>query len=169
MKRSLTYLTIVAVLALSGCSGSREAQKTDIPPQEPEAPAIEVVPTAPRCETMTVSCGYEGLTATGQVRMQQDSAIWVSVSYFFELGRAMATRDSVFVDAKMMGKSFRGTYADVAKRTGVKTNFNDLQAMLGRETAGDEISAIAKRLGYDVDVRISKRKKVDNVTFPFTK
>lgn len=169
MKRALTYLTIVAVLALSGCSGSRKVEKTDVPPQEPEAPAVEVLPATPRCETMSVSCGYEGMTANGQVRMQQDSAIWVSVSYFFELGRAMATRDSVFIDAKMVGKSFRGTYADVAKRTGVKTDFNELQAMLGRETASDEISAIAKRLGYNLNVRISNRKKVESVTFPFIK
>ncbi|MCR4659832.1 MAG: DUF4292 domain-containing protein [Bacteroidales bacterium] len=149
----------------SGKAGSNEATGTDTPGTAQGTTASETA-MAPLCETMTVSCGYEGMAASGQVRMQQDSVIWVSVSYFFELGRAMATRDRVRIDVKMLGKSFDGTYADLARVTGVNTSFDELQAILSRDTAGEELSAIARRMGYNVRIKVSNRKKAESLSFP---
>ncbi|MBR1851218.1 MAG: DUF4292 domain-containing protein [Bacteroidales bacterium] len=144
----------------SSNTGSENAPNTDT------YNAAEAVAAAPMYETMTVSCGYDGLAATGQVRMQRDSAIWVSVSYFFELGRVLATPDSVRIDVKVAGKSFRGTYADLARVTGVRTNFDELQALMRRDTAAEELTALAHKLGYNIKIKLSNRKTATGLQFP---
>ena len=57
----------------------------------------------------------------------------------------------------------------VERVAGFRITFDELQAILLGNNTEEEIRRLAKRMGHDVTVRIKKRERVDNLTFPFNK
>ncbi|MBR6441615.1 MAG: DUF4292 domain-containing protein [Bacteroidales bacterium] len=102
----------------------------------------------------------------GQLRMQPDSVIWVCATKVIELGRAMCTPDSVVVYAKVAGRCFRGSYLDVYRRFGWRTDFATLQRMVTDPQAEKELAAIARRFNIEASVHIDDWKEVEKTTFP---
>ena len=164
MKHRLPLLLLAAATLLATACHSLRKPAT----QQPEPQPVEA-PAAPRYSLVAFAGTVEGLSVSGQVRMAQDSVIWCSVSKLFEVGRAMATPDSLWVRAPLVGINERGTYAALKRRFGVATSFDDLQEILLSDDAEQRIAALAKKLGYKASVRITRREQVDRLTFPFQK
>lgn len=145
---------VATVAVATGCRSTEKASKSSVQREY---------------LSMNISGEADGVSFTGQVRMAKDSVIWCSLSKFIELGRAMATRDSVWVQVPMLGRREAGDYATVKQRTGVGMTFGELQAILLSDKAEEEIQRLAQRMGHSVTVRIKSRQRVDKLTFPFNK
>lgn len=156
---------MTAVLLLVGCRST----KTVAPSSAAEAAAV----TAPReCMVLNFSAEADGLSFNGQLRVAKDSLMWVNGSKLLELGRAMASPDSVWVSVPLMQRYFAGTYADLRRATSVDVSFDELQriAYSDDEEMARKISQIARRLGHDdVKVKVTSRSRVDKLSFPFRK
>ena len=76
------------------------------------------------------SCTVQGVSVSGQIRMDRDSVVWVSVSKIIELGRAKATPTRVQAYAKLVGKSYDLGYGDIRQLWGIDIDFGTLQALL---------------------------------------
>lgn len=144
------------VLVLTGCRSSRVATGTTAPTVE------EPVYTA-----LTFSGEVDGICVNGQVRMKRGEIIWGSVSKFIELGRAIATPDSVRVRIPMMSRRFDGNYQDLQRATGAKTSFAELQEILESDDAEARIATLAQSLGHTAAIRITKRERKETLNFPF--
>ena len=127
------------VLVLTGCRSSRVATGT----------------TAPTVEEPV----YTALTFSGEVD-------GISVN-FIELGRAIATPDSVRVRIPMMSRRFDGNYQDLQRATGAKTSFAELQEILESDDAEARIATLAQSLGHTAAIRITKRERKETLNFPF--
>lgn len=120
----------------------------------------------PQYYTANFTCSAMGYNANGQLRMQPDSVIWVSASKIIELGRARFTTDSAIVYAKVMGRCFRGTYADLQRRFGVITSFNQLSALLMAPDAEEQLTRLALSFGVEATLQLEPWKRVESLTFP---
>lgn len=103
------------------------------------------------------------------MRVAEDSVLWVSVNKLIELGRAMATPDSVWVTTAFGDHSFAGSYADLQRLTKRRITFDEMQAMAMADDAGEQISQLAASLGFNATVYVTGRRKVDKLAFPFRK
>ena len=130
----------------------------------------EPVPVQPQrtrvCHTANFSCAVEGTTVNGQLRLAEDSILWASASKIIELGRAMATPDSVIVYAKAVGRCYRGTYDDLYRRFHYRTSFSELQAMVTAPDADEQIQALARRFGIAAEVHILPWRESKEASFP---
>ena len=156
-RKALLYLALAATFALTGCRSTRT-----------------VAPIPPATEThdytvMTFTGTVDGISVNGQVRMERNRVIWCSVSKFVELGRAMATPDSVWVQVPMLNRNQKGDYNDLSRVTHRRMSFADLQGILESDDAERRIAELAQELNLSVQVRITRREKADKLTFPFNK
>ena len=162
---------LVAAALLAGCRSNRPtavADTTAVPPAVPAADTTATVPT--RVYTVVnFTATVEGVNANGQLRVAEDSVMWVSVNKLIELGRAMATPDSVWLRAPLLGRNDAGDYRMVKRRTGLDISFADLQDILEADDAEQRIANLARRFGVALTVKIKKRERVDTLTFPFRK
>ena len=164
MRRTAFYM-IALLLLLSGCRST----KTAAPSSQPEA----VAEGAPReCMVMNFTAEAEGLSFNGQLRVAKDSLMWMNGSKILEIGRALASPDSVWVSVPLMQRYFKGTYAELRRATSVNVTFDELQriAYSDEEEMSGKISRMARQLGQgDLKVKITSRARVDKLTFPFKK
>ena len=150
-----THILIALGLALllAGCRSTRQSVK--VTPSPAADTTAQVAAPAPQREytVMTFDAVVEGVSATGQLRVASDSAMWVAVYKLVELGRALATTDSVWVSR-------------MAKR---ELDYQSLQAMALADDAGEQIARLAAELGMNATVSIKQRKRMERLTFPFRK
>ena len=111
----------------------------------------------------------DGTSVNGQLRMAEDSVIWVSIYKIIELGRAKATADSVWVNVPLLNRSFAGTYAQVSRIAKREVTFEKLMAIVNSNDAERQIEALAATLGYEAKVRLEQRQKVQRLSFPFSR
>lgn len=161
MRRNITILLTVALLATLA-TGCRSTQNVVSPTPAP-------APAAPQYTVMTFTGVVEGMSVSGQVRMEKGKVIWCSVSKLIELGRAMATPDSVWVRVPLMDRNQQGDYRDLERLAGRHITFAELEAILESDDAGKRIAALGKQLGYTVNIHITRKEKADKLTFPFNK
>ena len=164
MKRYALYMCAMLLL-LTGCRSTKNVAPTS----RPEATAGY---TPRECMVMNFTAEMDGLSVNGQLRVAKDSLIWVNGSKLFELGRAMASPDSVWVSVPLMQRYFKGTYAELRRATSVNVTFEELQriAYSDEEEMNRKISRMARQLGQgDLKVKITSRARVDKLTFPFKK
>lgn len=163
MKKKIarTTLLMLVVLSMASCRSLKSTSPSPTPTPEPVESHDYTV--------MTFTGTMEGITVNGQVRMDHDKVIWCSASKFIELGRAMATPDSVWVRASFIGRDQQGDYNDLSRMAKRSLTFSDLQGILESDDAGQRIEELARTLGYAVQVRITRREKVAKLTFPFNK
>ena len=154
---------LLALLAV-GCRSTRQAATTT-------APATVAAPAAPQRQltVITFSAIVNGFSASGQMRVAEDSVLWVSVNKLVELGRAMATPDSVWVTTTFGDHNFAGSYDDLQRLTKRRITFDDMQAMAMADDAGEQISQLAASLGLNATVYVTGRRKVNKLAFPFKK
>lgn len=154
---------LLALLAV-GCRSTRQAATTT-------APATVAAPAAPQRQltVITFSAIVNGFSASGQMRVAEDSVLWVSVNKLVELGRAMATPDSVWVTTTFGDHNFAGSYDDLQRLTKRHITFDDMQAMAMADDAGEQISQLAASLGLNATVYVTGRRKVNKLAFPFKK
>ena len=154
----LSLAACLLLLLATSCRSSRPAATTT------------TVPSEPRTYTLITLAGeVDGFSFNGQVRMAKDSVIWCNISKLVELGRAMATPDSVWLRAPLLGRNDAGDYRMVKRRTGLDISFADLQDILEADDAEQRIANLARRFGVALTVKIKKRERVDTLTFPFRK
>ena len=151
-------LGLMAMMAV-GCRSTRQAS----------APTPVETPSESLYTVMTFTGTVEGISVNGQVRMEHGKVIWCSVSKFIELGRAMATPDSVWVRTPMADINREGDYRDLERLAGRRIAFADLEAILLSDDADERIAALGRQLGYNVHVHITRREKASKLTFPFNK
>ena len=168
-------IILLAALLLAGCHGTRQAAAPAIPdnPEAPEAPEAPETPepSSPR-RTYTVlnfTGEVEGLSVSGQLRIAQDSAMWLSVNKYIEVARGLATPDSVWLRSPLLGIDRGADYGDLRQRLHRHISFADLQALALADDAEERISRLAKQLGFDATVRITRRQQVPALTFPYSK
>ena len=161
MKRYL-YILVIALLAV-GCRSTRQAATT--------APATVAATVAPQRQmsVITFTAIVNGFSASGQMRIAEDSVLWVSVNKLVELGRAMATPDSLWLTTTFGDHSFAGSYDDLQRLTNRYITFDDMQAMALADDAGEQISQLAASLGFNATVYVTGRRKVNKLAFPFKK
>lgn len=140
--------------------GCRSTQGVSSTPQQAERHDYTV---------MTFTGTVDGMSVSGQVRMDRDKVIWCSVSKFIEVGRAMATPDSVWVKAPLLGQDRKGNYNDLSRVAKAPLTFADLQGILESDDAERRIEELARRLDITMQVRITRREKVESLSFPFNK
>ena len=167
MKSRNRTLLAAACLALLAAS-CRTTEK--LPTQQPKGEETRIELQAPRTLTvLNFNAVVEGISVNGQLRMAEDSVIWVTVNKIIELGRAMATTDSVWVTVPVADRHFAGTYEQAARIAKQEMDFNMLQDIVNAPDAERRIEALAARMGFNARVRITSRKQVDRITFPFVK
>ena len=159
--RHILVIGLLAVLAV-GCRSTRQATTTAPASvaEQPEPPRRELTVT-------TFTAMVNGISASGQLRMAEDSVIWLNVTKLVELGRGLATKDSVWLSVPLADRYFAGTYADLQRLTKRRITYADLQAMVKADDAEEQIEALAASLGYEAKVYITARRKVERLTFPF--
>lgn len=165
--RHWTTVAALCCLTLLLVIGCRSTEKTATSPSE-EPPAAVAKPK-PEYTSMTFSGEAEGISFNGQLRMAKDSVIWCTFSKIIDLGRAMMTPDSVWIRVPLIGRNDAGDYGMVRRLTGVSVTYNEIQTILLGDDPEEGIRRLAKRMGYNVKVRIKKRERVDRLTFPFDK
>lgn len=84
------------------------------------------------CSTYSAnfSCTIDGISLNGQIRLLNDSVIWVSINKVIELGRAIFTPTRARGYVKLINKYYDGDYKGIAKRWGVDMDFSTMQALL---------------------------------------
>lgn len=139
---------ILLILCLVGCRSTKKVTEgSQHPTQQPSVQQ----PEPERFLTGTFDCEILGFNVNGLLRMQYDSAIWINANKIIELGRAMCTPDSVFIYVKLKNTYFKGTYDDVNRLIGYKTDFKTLQKMID-----DTYQAQKKSLSVKINSRIYK-------------
>lgn len=164
--RHLTILLLcVLTLLAASCRSTRHAASTPLEAVEEAVPAQQK-----RQHTVTnFSATVEGVSVNGQLRHVQDSALWVSVTKLVELGRALATRDSVWVSAPMMDVQFAGTYDDLSRKAGRTLTFEQLQQMATSPDAEQSIARLATEMGFHATVSLGERRQVETLAVPYRK
>lgn len=155
---------LAAMLLLASCHSTKEVALPEPTPHQPAPPVVQHEKSV-----MNFTATVEGIGVNGQMRMAYDSVIWVSVTKLVELGRAMATPDSVWVNAPLLDKHFKGDYADLSRRAKRTVTFETLQEIATSDNAEELIVALANSLGINATVRLNQRRRVERISFPFVK
>ena len=177
--RAMGLIVIMALMAV-GCRTQRQVvvddrTETPVATETPDNQAITETPDTPaqpvqkRALTVTnFTATVGGVSVDGQLRMAEDSVIWVNVSKLFELGRVKATTDSVWVNAPLLGRSFAGNYADASRLAQRTVSYKALQSIVTSADAERQLEALAATLGIEATVKLGQRRKVDQLSFPFS-
>ncbi len=163
MKRYIALMALGLTLLAGGCRSLRQGAEGSSTTNDTSAG--DRVTTKLYTTNFTVEA--QGLSANGQMRMMEDSILWISASKVIELGRARFTPDSVVVYAIMMNRYFSGTYEDLYRRFMFRTDFKTLSEAVRAEDAGARLAEMARQLGIEATVAVEPWKKVSKLTFPF--
>lgn len=172
-RKAVAMVLLAAMLFAAGCRSSRQAATAPnagaAAPGQAATPGAEAAPAAKERTVTNFDATFEGVGMNGQLRIVQDSALWVSVTKLIEVGRGLATRDSVWISAPILDVRFAGTYADLSRKAGRTLTFDKLQQMALSDNAEQELQRLAAELGFNAKVRITSRRKVDRLGVPFKK
>ena len=155
-------------MVLAGCHGVKQATVPEVP-EEPTATETPAVTPTRAYLVVNFTGEVAGVSVNGQLRMAQDSVMWLSVYKFIEIGRGLATSDSLWLHAPVMGIDQGIDYGDLRQRLHRNITFNDLQAIALADDAEERIAQLAKQMGFDATVHITRRERVPSLTFPYNK
>ncbi len=117
---------------------NRHSNQTNTNPQ-----STKPTPKKPKYNFKTLStnvtCTVGNYSANAQLRMLNDSIIWLTVSKFIELGRAYITPDSVKAYIKVTNEYIAGSWTDIQLKYNVDINFETVQDMLLGETVKTKV------------------------------
>lgn len=161
-KRPYSLLLLAALLLVVGCRSPKPA--ADRP-----SPRDSIADDRPLYTVLSFSGTVEGIGVSGQIRIARDSVIWASATKVIEVGRAMATPDSVWVRSTLLGINEACTLDQARRRAGLDLTFADMQELLLSDDPAPRLEALAQRLGRKASLRITRRQQVKTLTFPFPK
>lgn len=163
--RHIIFLLLTSTLfVVAACRSQRDTAAT---PDAPDAPAT---PTeTARYTVITFTGTVDGISVNGQVRMAKDSLIWCSITKLLEVGRAMATPDSVWVRSSLLGVNEAGTFSQAQRRAKTDLTFSQMQELLMSDDAEQRLAEMSRTFGHPATVRITRRQQVDRLSFPFNK
>lgn len=164
--RKCKILLFLLPLFLIGCHAGRKVTKV---PEPPEPPVVDEVPTPRTYTVLNFEGTVEGYGVKGQMRVAQDSVMWVSVNKILEMGRAMCTSDSLWLHAPLLGQDMALDYPALKKMTGTDITYDKIQEMALAPDADEQIARLAQQLGFHATVHITQRREVESLSFPFTK
>lgn len=160
---------MLAALLMVGCHGVKQAAAPE-KPDNTDTTEIQAPPAPRRAYTVVNFTGeVAGVSVNGQLRMAQDSVMWLSVYKFIEVARGLATPDSLWLRASVMGIDEGIDYRDLRQRIHRNITFDDLQAIALADDAEERIAELARQMGFDATVRITRRERVQSLTFPYSK
>lgn len=166
--KNIKILLLMLTLLATGCHTAKKAARVPevVPPAEEEA---VVEPVKRNYTVMSFEGTVEGISVSGQLRLAQDSVMWLSVNKIIEMGRAMCTPDSLWLRTPLFGHDDAMNYADLQRLTGVAVTFDEMQQTALAPDAEERIADLARQLGIAASVRITQRRQVEHLTFPYTK
>lgn len=156
--RRIIPVALSALLLAAACCTQRQAA-VNTPPVHPQQ--------SRPVRTANFSCAVEGATLNGQIRLVQDSILWITASKIIELGRVKATPDSVFFCSNALSRYYRGTYDDLYRRAGYLTSFAELQTLVTAPDADAQLQELARRFNLVAEIHIQSWRTVAETTFPF--
>ncbi|MBR1834230.1 MAG: DUF4292 domain-containing protein [Bacteroidales bacterium] len=159
LKNRIVPIMLGLALVAAGCRSQRDGTTT--------GNASTPTATSARLYTANFSVSTNGLSANGQMRMMEDSIIWISASKVLELGRAKFTPDSVMVYAVVMNRYFKGTYDELYQRFQLRTDFKTLSETVRSADAGTRLAEMARPYGIEATIVMEPWKEMQDLTFPF--
>lgn len=136
----------------------------------------------------------QSLNATLNIRIKQDSAIWLSVTAMVEVVRTVITKDSVFFYQKLPEKTYKEfSIAELSRMSGVALDYHMLESIFFGNVqvydkkaanidvseqsytisesydAVDIVSILDKNSGKLNELRIADKEKVNTATIDFAK
>lgn len=128
-------LVLAVALTAAGCRHGGEPQ-----PPAPDTPT-DTSATAPAAHSLCPPLQYNTLTAhfgcavqswqlSGQIRIQRDSAIWISVNKLIELGRVLITTDSVKMYLKVNNSYLTASFDDLRQMLGIDLDYATVQSLM---------------------------------------
>lgn len=141
VRNAILLLTgLLLAISLDSCRSHKNlVQETDMP-AVPTVMPEDATPPAPRLDTIinakfhyytaNFRCNVEGFNVTGQIRMVNDSAIWVSINIVVEVGRVLLTPTRAKGYVKIANKYFDGDYDELCQRFGIDLDYETIQAMI---------------------------------------
>ena len=117
------------------------------------------------------SCSIMDMQVHGQLRMQSDSIIWVSLNKIIELGRLEMTPDSIYLYSKLNNAYFTGTYQQVADYFAYNTNFIAMQNLFVEAIQSDaksvQIPIRSNIINIDLQLALQRITYPSHLSFPF--
>ena len=157
-------LLAAALLTVAACRSQRDSAAV------PPAPDKSAEPAAARQYSVISFTGtVDGISVSGQVRIARDSLIWCNVTKLIEVGRAMATPDSVWARSTLLGINEAVTFQQAQRRAKTTLSFAQIQALLESDDAEQQLADLARNMGHLATIRITRRQQVEQLTFPFNK
>ena len=166
MKKQHSYLTIFLLLTLFSCH--RKAHHSKIALSDLKIQQCDYTYFKAKSK-INYTDAESNLTATLNVRIKKDSAIWLSVSVLAEVMRTVITKDSVFFVQKLPHKTYKEfSIKELSKQTGVNMDYQLLEAIfLGNLIVYDQkniqikqtestIKTLEKFTQFDINNIISK-------------
>lgn len=130
--------------------------KTQTPKPTPQGPKYNF-----KTFSTNVTCTVGNYSANAQLRMLNDSIIWITVSKFIELGRAYITPDSVKAYIKVTNEYIAGSWTDIQLKYNVDINFAMVQDMLlGQPVKAKVVSSTASDFQTIGKLKIAKQINV---------
>ncbi len=130
----LILFSAIVLSVFSACKSSKTVQQPETPEILPPVPEKISPKQIRNTDFKTLSANFStevgGIGISGQLRMQKDKVIWVSISKIIELARIKLTPDSIYVSIKIPSQAFQGTYAEFQKDYGFVFSFDIAQAAL---------------------------------------
>lgn len=118
----------------------------------------------------TFTCTIFNHNANGQIRMQSDSLIWVSLNKFIELGRLQLTTDTITLYTKFNNSYYKGTYPEVEQQFDFHTNYYSLQDLIITAVQSDSttftLPVRSNVINTDIRIQLNKIKYPEQLTFP---
>lgn len=167
MKKQL-FIAIAVLLAVAGCRTQKPITPPTPPPDEQEEPVV----VKKLSLSATFDCTAENIKVSGLLRMKEDSIIWVCANKIIELGRGTLTPDSATVYVKLLNKYYKGTYSNIQKLTGYKTDFPTIQKLFIDAYKQNKKRIVlpikSKQFNGTVTIDIKKIEQQEELTFPLS-
>ena len=171
--RQFSFVVVaMGLLLVVGCKSHRQATNTS--PTDTTQPT-SCVPLNYEFETITrnftANIQSMGITVNGQLRIKNDSTIWITISKLMEIARIKLTNDSVFVHIKFQNRYYQGTYSEIAQKLGVQLNYDIAQSLLMGNTIEEHLSDISNKDWIFSALKACTTKKIEerNITHGYRK
>ena len=158
---------IVMALLVAGCHSARKV--ATVPEAVTEEEGVPAPETRRNYTVLTFDGVVEGISVNGQLRVAEDSAMWVSVTKLIEVGRGLCTPDSLWLRAPLLSRDDAIDYATLQRMTGVEITYDEMQQTVLAPDAEERLARLAQRLGIQATLHITQRRQVEHLTFPYTK
>ncbi len=164
-KLHILAVAMAALLVVCACKSAKQTAKpTDPTPPPQKTASAEISNTDFKTLSVNFSTQVMDIGVSGQIRMQKDKVIWISITKLIEFGRLKLTPDSAYAVIKIKNQAFAGTYKQFQKQFGIALNFDIAQAVIlgndisGYSTANKEITEKNKT----TDIKYAERTSPKN-------